>query len=859
MAASDYRLKFVIDADGRTAKQELNSLAGDLNKLGGSFTASFGGAIPVAGAAAAAVATVGVAVFGVTAKLFELSKSASEFGSKIFDASQKTGLGAEALSAMKLAADQSDTSFEQVSKSVSKFSLLIDDAARGSKEATAQLTRLGLDPQSAINNLEGSLTKVFQRIQETRNPIERAGLASAAFGKKLGAELLPFIDQFSGDLPGLIKRAKELGATMTNENARAADEFGDVMVDLETQLASIGRTIGLAVMPEFTRMAREMSDWLVENRSTVQQWGTVTSETVSGVIGYYDDLTAAIKRNREEASKQPLQIPGGGRYQYDKRFDLFTPLLERGRKRIQESPLNGTVAGNVAQSVLDDDAEEVKKEAEKAAKEAARIREEARKRDLAAQTDYVRQKLQIERDAFAKGLELYEQDFLNQNITEEAYRENSEKDFAIYSARVKKLLLDRFKLEATGKTPLEIRNLRMGKDSANAAIDNEIIRERADREKTITAVQGKAADERKSNAEKEANDLIALTRAKADTQLAILDQELSLGILKEKDYARQIGQIHLDTLQAERAAETDLNRQLVLDEAIKVQKIRNAMMVKKAIDDETKAVEELNKEYQKMLNGLVKANQRPPAMGTRKAPTGEKWNLWELKTKTAAEVGQERMSTLKSMTVDTFGSMGDAIRQAITAWALYGDTVGAAMRKATAAILANVAAQSLTQALWETAQGVAMLAKFFFIPNPAYLASAKAHFLSAAIYGAIGAGSAIGAKAVGGGVGAGGGGGGRGSDSATTGSSSTRRNADELQPYSRGSDTVFDSGRRNGGIRELAEQVRALRKSISSMRPGDVLVAGTREKRGFIGRQVVTDINADAGTGRKLAGVMGIR
>jgi hypothetical protein len=92
---------------------EVKALDTVVGKLGQQFglshsqIASFSKALPIAGAAAGAL---GAAVIGAGAALFTLAKNASDAGSEIFDLKAKTGLGAESLSALKFAADQSASS-----------------------------------------------------------------------------------------------------------------------------------------------------------------------------------------------------------------------------------------------------------------------------------------------------------------------------------------------------------------------------------------------------------------------------------------------------------------------------------------------------------------------------------------------------------------------------------------------------------------------------------------------------------------------------------------------------------------------------------------------------------------------------
>jgi hypothetical protein len=117
----DYKLKYVIDADGRKAKAELQDVDRMIGRLGAGITSSFGPATAILGSAAAGLtAVVGVGA-AVTKQLYDASKAASEFGSTIFDASEKTGLHAETLSAMDFAAKQSGSSLDQLTGGIAIF------------------------------------------------------------------------------------------------------------------------------------------------------------------------------------------------------------------------------------------------------------------------------------------------------------------------------------------------------------------------------------------------------------------------------------------------------------------------------------------------------------------------------------------------------------------------------------------------------------------------------------------------------------------------------------------------------------------------------------------------------------------
>jgi hypothetical protein len=136
---------------------------------------------------------------------------------------------------MDVAAKQSGTSLDQVTSSIQKFAQTVGQAAEGSDKAVKSLTALGLDPKKAAEDLDGALAKVFKRIADAKNPVEANTLAFQAFGKQ-GKELLPFIKEFDGDLPGLTKKLEEMGIIIGDKDAIAAHEFHGQLVLLESQV-----------------------------------------------------------------------------------------------------------------------------------------------------------------------------------------------------------------------------------------------------------------------------------------------------------------------------------------------------------------------------------------------------------------------------------------------------------------------------------------------------------------------------------------------------------------------------------------------------------------------------------------------
>jgi hypothetical protein len=208
-----------------------------------------------------------------------------------------------------------------------------------------------------------------------------------------------------------------------------------------------------------------------------------------------------------------------------------------------------------------------------------------------------------------------------------------------------------------------------------------------------------------------------------------------------------------------------------------------------------------------------------------------------------------------------FQGLGEAVGAAVEAFVLYG-SAGQSVQQVTAQILGAIAKQAAVQAVYELAQGFAMLAlSFFGFTAPAAAPSAAYHFASAAIFGGIAGGAALAGRAVAGDSFKNGGKGGKGGSSSSYSSGYGSHIDQNPSPYTRASQDAYISGHRQGDphISALTAAIEKLNKKIDTAKPGDVLVAGMREKRGHTTETVIKEIGANAGYATALNRRTGMR
>lgn len=693
-------LLFKIRADASQATAELREVDTVLRRTddaAGGLSSSFAGIASPAALATAGAAALGAALV-VTARaavslvqgLYDLAKSAAEYGESIFDASEKTGLGAETLSALSAQAELSGTSFEQVTKAVTKFGVEVGQAGQGSVEAQKKMALLKV----TSTDLNTALAQAFKTIAEGRTHTERSALAVAAFGERIGPNLLQLIKDTNGDLGEMTRKFKELGLTIDDEAARKADEFGDTMSLLSRQVTDLGQDIGRLLIPKITELARALSDLIKDNQDDLQNWADRTALRMQGVLGFWDDLIAKVRGYGIELDKiKGTDIGGPLALPQDKQQIIAGQLgdLLQQRGELRQPP---DIVGQSSTFKFPTTADlEIAAAAKKAAEDRAKERERIAEREQQALSRNNKLRVAAERATFLEVQKEWEDAFLNRTKTEKEYVDNTISNLKGYLSNIQKLINEGFRQDIAGKTPTEIANLQLQRESAIRTAVAEANREKLDALKNIDSLQKKAADEeKKRNVEEEKAFEERIEQAK---ELFDAEQRLTEEVERRIEYER-------------------VNR-----------------------EEERKAQEE------RMQNAIPTPVMSDLDTGIEEGPFDAWAASWEKFFGLVTDQAPTLTSTLgdvATMFQGAFQGMANAIGNVVEQWVLYGTTGPAMMRKILAAALASIAAEAAVRAIYELGAGFAAL---FFNP-----AEATAHFTAAAIFGSIAVGAALAGRAI---------------------------------------------------------------------------------------------------------------
>jgi len=186
---------------------------------------------------------VGVVAVAGLARFAKGGLDAADSMSKL---SQRTGITAPTLDKFRKVAELSDTSIQSLERAFPALTKNIDDAGRKAKgPAFDAFQRLGVsvkDVNGKVRAADDVFLDISDRFEQMADGTEKAALASAVFGTRIGSELIPLLNA-GGDA------VRNMSTAMTQEFADRAAVFNDRIENMQEKLGDLGQRLLVAVVP----------------------------------------------------------------------------------------------------------------------------------------------------------------------------------------------------------------------------------------------------------------------------------------------------------------------------------------------------------------------------------------------------------------------------------------------------------------------------------------------------------------------------------------------------------------------------------------------------------------------------------
>lgn len=211
---------------------------------------------------------------------------------------ERTGATVENLSGLAAVAKLSGTDTDSLATGLQKLSKSMVDAETGGTKTTAAFKSIGI----GVADLQGKkpdevFLKIAKSLDQYQDGAEKTALAQTLLGKA-GANLLPVMNDLAA--------TGEYQVKVTDEQARAADEYEKNVVRLQAAQNAIFKTIGLELVPVMDAFTKALLDAATANDGlrkgvsdlakdgSIREWAEGAAKAAAFVIDAFDGVVRIV-------------------------------------------------------------------------------------------------------------------------------------------------------------------------------------------------------------------------------------------------------------------------------------------------------------------------------------------------------------------------------------------------------------------------------------------------------------------------------------------------------------------------------------------------------------------------------------
>ena len=222
-----------------TNKQARNAKYGldDLKKAGRMLATGMA-------AAGAAITSVGYVVGK------EINKT-MEYADEVDKLSQKMGLTKEATQEWTFVAEQNGTTLDSLTRALGRFQKNVGDADDGLTTATRSFNQLGVeisDSSGQLKTMDEIFPETIRKLSDMEDITKRNQIAMNLFGRG-GKELIPILNNTTGEIDDLIEKANDLDLVMSDEDIQSWVNFKDATHEVTEEFDALRRNLANDFLP----------------------------------------------------------------------------------------------------------------------------------------------------------------------------------------------------------------------------------------------------------------------------------------------------------------------------------------------------------------------------------------------------------------------------------------------------------------------------------------------------------------------------------------------------------------------------------------------------------------------------------
>ena len=241
---------------------------------------------------------------GTQIKDFLSMKTLLEYTDELKKAASQTGIVTDKLAGIKLAAEQSESSFEAFTTGMKFFLVAMGKTDKEAVAIDADLRRIGLTFKGLqAKPVEEAFLDVSEAFKKSDNAALKMNIAVALFGK--GAkDLIPLLNEGRTSIEEFIQKAEDMGIAFTPEKIQQIDDYGDSVALLGMAFKGIGWSISTIALPELKKFVEYLTNEALPNADIF--WGQIfdrTSAQKLDLIVEESQLLAKLEKDKTNAVK----------------------------------------------------------------------------------------------------------------------------------------------------------------------------------------------------------------------------------------------------------------------------------------------------------------------------------------------------------------------------------------------------------------------------------------------------------------------------------------------------------------------------------------------------------------------------
>ena len=213
-----------------------------------------------------AVAGFGAAIAGsaVVAGLSAIVKRSIDAGDELFNLQAKTGIAANQLIGIGNAAKLADVDVGTLGKGLTKLNVNLVKAAEGNEDLARKFKALGVsvkDSSGQVVPADKALKQIADRFADLPDGAQKAEVATKLFGSKIGAELIPLLNEGAASMEKFTYKIGE-------DFAARSDLFNDTLTEFGIRTQGFGLELTDALLPALQSILEVFGDLF----DTKQDW-----------------------------------------------------------------------------------------------------------------------------------------------------------------------------------------------------------------------------------------------------------------------------------------------------------------------------------------------------------------------------------------------------------------------------------------------------------------------------------------------------------------------------------------------------------------------------------------------------------